>query len=42
MNHAMLISAGQNWHLFDTIDVKKHATEAAPNSIGSSCFSRRR
>lgn len=26
MEHAMLISAGQNWHLFDTIDIWKHET----------------
>lgn len=26
MHHAMLISAGQNWHLFETIDVLKHDT----------------
>jgi len=26
MHHAMLISAGQNWHLFDTIDIVKYDT----------------
>ncbi|MDX1500993.1 MAG: S41 family peptidase [Thermoanaerobaculia bacterium] len=26
MAHALLISAGQNWHLFDTIDVLRHET----------------
>jgi len=26
MNHAMLVTAGQNWHLFDTIDIQKHDT----------------
>lgn len=26
--HSMLMSAGLNWHLFDTIDVVKHATGA--------------
>jgi len=26
MDHAMLISAGQNWHLFETIDIWRHET----------------
>jgi hypothetical protein len=40
MEHAMLISAGQNWHLFDTIDVKRRDTRkiehlaTAPLRIG--------
>ena len=26
MHHCMMMSAGLNWHLFDTIDIKKHST----------------
>jgi hypothetical protein len=27
LEHAMLISAGKNWHLFDTIDLQKYGTD---------------
>jgi hypothetical protein len=27
LEHSMLISAGKNWHLFDTIDIKKYRTD---------------
>ena len=27
MEHAMLISAGMNWHLFDTIDIQKYGSD---------------
>jgi len=27
LDHAMLISAGMNWHLFDTIDIQKYGSE---------------
>jgi len=27
LEHSMLISAGKNWHLFDTIDIKKYGTD---------------
>ena len=27
MRHAMLISAGMNWHLFETIDIRRQATD---------------
>lgn len=27
MEHALLISAGLNWHLFDTIDIQKYASD---------------
>ena len=31
LDHAFLISAGMNWHLFDTIDIQKYGTEEIVN-----------